>query len=607
MLIVHFLDWLSSESPENFSGTGSIEIFTSDLANTGSGGTRTDTDLVSINVNAVNDAPVLSPIGNRIVCQSSLLTFNAIASDIDIPVQSLSFTLVNAPAGASITPSGLFTWTPTITQSGNYTFTVRVTDNGTPALSDSEDITVTVNPLPGSISGTTTIYVGSTAALSSSTTGGTWSSSNTAVAVVNPSSGVVTGVSLGAATIRYTLGTGCFVTATVSVQQYEYNTSFPVGWSWFSVNATSANMSLGNILSACAANGDYIKDQVTSATYYAGFGWFGTLSAINPARLYKLRVANSCGIQFMGNPVNVTSNSINLVAGWNWIGYFPLTSISINTALSSISPANLDYIKNQTSSATFYSGFGWFGTLSSLRPEDGYMIRVTNPGTIIYPEVGLKSGNSVGSADYAGLDPTRFEFNGSVTAGIIKDGNQIGNEDDLLFAYAGDQIRGIVGGHWFEPSNSWVYPIMIHSNLEEGEVISFKYLNSSDNSLKDCNETLVFRKDMVVADALKSLQLTLSESSAETDIDIENPFSLTVYPNPFMYELNFTYLTRKQGHVRLNVYDIHGRLVKLLVNEVQESGKKNITWNPEGLSEGIYIIHLVIDGNHTVRKVTFTK
>ncbi len=57
-------------------------------------------------------------------------TFTAIATDTDVPAQTLTFSLTGTvPAGASITSDGLFTWTPTEAQGpGSYAFTVRVSD-----------------------------------------------------------------------------------------------------------------------------------------------------------------------------------------------------------------------------------------------------------------------------------------------------------------------------------------------------------------------------------------------------------------------------------------------------------------------------------------------
>jgi hypothetical protein len=76
-----------------------------------------------------------------------LLTFDATASDSEAPPQSLTFSLdAGAPSGASITPSGAFTWAPNEAQGpGVYPVTVRVTDNGSPVKSDFETISITVN------------------------------------------------------------------------------------------------------------------------------------------------------------------------------------------------------------------------------------------------------------------------------------------------------------------------------------------------------------------------------------------------------------------------------------------------------------------------------
>jgi len=99
---------------------------------------------VTLSVDEVNTAPTLDAIGDRSVDEGSELTFTATASDPDSPVNGLTFSLVNAPAGATIdSETGAFTWTPG--DSGVYTVTVRVTDNGTPALSDEETITITVD------------------------------------------------------------------------------------------------------------------------------------------------------------------------------------------------------------------------------------------------------------------------------------------------------------------------------------------------------------------------------------------------------------------------------------------------------------------------------
>ncbi len=120
-------------------GTYRVKVVVSD-------GALSDEEEIEIQVNEVNTAPVLAAIGAQAVNELTQLAFTASATDSDLPANTLSYSLVGAPTGATISPAGVFSWTPTEADGfGTYTFTVRVTDNGTPAMSGEEVITVTVN------------------------------------------------------------------------------------------------------------------------------------------------------------------------------------------------------------------------------------------------------------------------------------------------------------------------------------------------------------------------------------------------------------------------------------------------------------------------------
>ncbi|MDP4596077.1 MAG: GEVED domain-containing protein [Crocinitomicaceae bacterium] len=69
----------------------------------------------------------------------------------------------------------------------------------------SNTITVQATAQIAPLAGTQTVCTGATVAFSTASTGGTWSSSNTAVATINPNTGVVTGVAAGTATMTYTI------------------------------------------------------------------------------------------------------------------------------------------------------------------------------------------------------------------------------------------------------------------------------------------------------------------------------------------------------------------------------------------------------------------
>ena len=69
-------------------------------------------------------------------------------------------------------------------------------------------IPVVVHPIPPSITGTTHACEGLSAHLFDITPGGIWSSGNTTISIVDPVTGIVTGILAGATTISYTV-LGC--------------------------------------------------------------------------------------------------------------------------------------------------------------------------------------------------------------------------------------------------------------------------------------------------------------------------------------------------------------------------------------------------------------
>ncbi len=91
-----------------------------------------------------NQAPVLSAIGNKTVGEGQTLQFSISATDPD--GNALTYSASNLPTGATFAPAtGTFSWTPGYNQAGTYPNVLfTVTDNGTPPLSASEAITITV-------------------------------------------------------------------------------------------------------------------------------------------------------------------------------------------------------------------------------------------------------------------------------------------------------------------------------------------------------------------------------------------------------------------------------------------------------------------------------
>jgi hypothetical protein len=68
-------------------------------------------------------------------------------------------------------------------------------------------------------------------------------------------------------------------------------------------------------------------------------------------------------------------------------------------------------------------------------------------------------------------------------------------------------LRGVIGGIYSEPTESFAFPLMVYSNISEGENITFKYYNAERDRLYPCERTLTFYDDMIEANALNPFEL----------------------------------------------------------------------------------------------------
>ena len=106
--------------------TPAADYFTSEAisltvtADDGHGGT--DSEVVSISVTNVNDAPLIAGISDQTGSEGTELTFDLTATDIDN--DDLTWTSENLPSGSAFVDNAdgtaTFTWTPNFTQAGTY-------------------------------------------------------------------------------------------------------------------------------------------------------------------------------------------------------------------------------------------------------------------------------------------------------------------------------------------------------------------------------------------------------------------------------------------------------------------------------------------------------
>jgi hypothetical protein len=113
-------------------------------------------------------------------------------------------------------------YTPTVTTTGTIYYRMRVTCSNGFQNSETNAMALTKDDppvVPTSSIGSFSFCTNTTINAVATPSGGTWSTSDGGVATVNPSTGDITGVGVGNATLTYTLPTGCYSTAPMTVNQ----------------------------------------------------------------------------------------------------------------------------------------------------------------------------------------------------------------------------------------------------------------------------------------------------------------------------------------------------------------------------------------------------
>ncbi|HEX7863108.1 MAG TPA: lamin tail domain-containing protein [Verrucomicrobiae bacterium] len=107
---------------------------------------RSATNTFQLTATEVNANPTAPTIAAQLVTEGALLSINLNATDADVPAQTLTYVLSNAPAGMVVSASGVITWTPTEAQGpGNYSVSVTAQDNWSPAGSVTITFSVAVS------------------------------------------------------------------------------------------------------------------------------------------------------------------------------------------------------------------------------------------------------------------------------------------------------------------------------------------------------------------------------------------------------------------------------------------------------------------------------
>jgi hypothetical protein len=96
-------------------------------------------------------------------------------------------------------------------------------------------------------------------------------------------------------------------------------------------------------------------------------------------------------------------------------------------------------------------------------------------------------------------------------------------------------------------------------------------------------------------------------ASPETLIPIPTRFSLYTFPNPFNSTTQIEFTLPTTQRVSLRLYDVLGREVAVLMNQIQTAGKHRLSFDAAGLSSGVYLCRFEAGQMAQTRKIVLLK
>ncbi len=275
-------------------------------------------------------------------------------------------------AVATVSPTGVVTGISGGTTTISYTVT-----NTCGATSATMSFTVNPAPTAGVVSGASTVCTGTSTTFTSTVTGGTWSSANSAIASVS-TSGVVYGVASGTTTIDYTVvGTCGTATATRSIVVNPGPTNGPItGLSSVCPGATIAlaDTTLGGVWTSsdstiASVNAVGVVTGMAPGTVTISYTTTNSCGAISNTKSITVNPGSYAGIISGASILCVGSSSTlsSTVAGGTWTSSNPAAvTISASTGSMTALTTGSATITYTTSSVCGSAVAGYVVSVGSL-------------------------------------------------------------------------------------------------------------------------------------------------------------------------------------------------------------------------------------------------
>lgn len=293
------------------------------------------------------------------------------------------------------------------------------------------------------------------------------------------------------------------------VPDEELDLHLAAGWNWMSHPFDEAQPVSIFIIGATE-----FRAQKTDYVLGTDNTWAGQLTTLDPAKGYKAHYTAPADVHLKGQFYNATKTPVSLKTGWNWIGFPFAAAADINVALDNLNTTEGDAIVGLDGFSVYTDG-RWMGTLSTLKPGEGYLLSVATGQNFKWSASGSASArrqrNEARETGAQWTADMRAYPNVMSLIAIVDDQGLIGGNSALdgfslaaFVAGSGSDSRGECRGV------STIVDGRLYLNVhgDKSERITF-FVSDASGQIFDLNESLEFVPETVVGSHASPYVFTL--------------------------------------------------------------------------------------------------
>ncbi|MGM9703991.1 MAG: hypothetical protein ACI3YZ_10690 [Prevotella sp.] len=260
------------------------------------------------------------------------------------------------------------------------------------------------------------------------------------------------------------------------------------GWNWISHNQandlSAEKLQTGDVNRVLTIDGELYRDPI--------IGFTGNIGSVKSEEAIKVFTNAPTSIAVSG--IQASANEgITLKQGWNWIGCPLSDEIDISTAITNAEEG--DVITTLGGYAE-YSGSGWTGDLTTLKPGTGYLYKSASNKSILYYDgvATVKARTMYAKKRYEDVAPWSVDVHKypnmmCITAELYEGNVAVGEDDYYVAAFVGEECRGV--GKFIEGK------IFLSVYGDKSEPIVFKAVDKESGESFDIDTKLDFTADAV--------------------------------------------------------------------------------------------------------------